>query len=330
MKSALRSIKNEIKKYDEGQRMVRGITANTEDVPTIAQLSELTNYCRNDMVSGPTYDVLWQRLTDYQTLRHVEKALLVIEHLINYGTKKFIRVCLARKSEFQKLTKYVYKIDGSDIGQNVRTRAKECHRLLQDERIINKTGASSAYDDYNSNYYNHSSAQAPAKPDTPAASYDDYFSTVDKLDAENMKQRQRDKDEKAKQEKEIKEAQMREEEEEREREEKRKKKKSKKKSKKKTKKTKKKSKKKQEHFVSSDEDNTVDPFSNTNGFENDNNGGFDNSDPFFNDGTGADPDPFSDTTGNGNNTMKAPPKTNMNKLKSVSNDHDGGNGNNTM
>eukprot|EP01083_Nonionella_stella_P244583 851093_1 len=130
MKSALRSIKNEIKKYDEGQRLVRELTSNTDEIPTQQELTELTAYCRNDMISTPTYDTLWQRLTDYQVLRHVEKALLVIEHLIINGNKKFIRLCLARKSQFQKLSKYVYKIDGSDIGQNVRTRATDIYKQL--------------------------------------------------------------------------------------------------------------------------------------------------------------------------------------------------------
>ena len=129
--------------------MVRQLTSNTDEIPTQKELHELVNYCRNDMKSTPTYDILWQRLTDYQVLRHVEKSLIVIEHLILHGTKKFIRVCNARKSQFQKLSKYVYKIDGSDIGQNVRRRAKYCFELLQKDEIKNKTASYDSYNSYN-------------------------------------------------------------------------------------------------------------------------------------------------------------------------------------
>eukprot|EP00483_Globobulimina_turgida_P000705 UN00705 len=188
MKSALRSIKNEIKKYDEGQRMVRELTSNADEIPSQQELTDLTNYCRNDMISTPTYDTLWQRLTDYQVLRHVEKALLVIEHLILNGTKKFIRVCLARKSQFQKLSKYVYKIDGSDIGQNVRRRAKYCYELLQKDEIINKTNT---YDPYNEHPYGFNNNQNDVKD---VSTYDDYFQTADKEDADNAAKRRREKE----------------------------------------------------------------------------------------------------------------------------------------
>merc|ERR1712154_732377 len=169
-----------------GQRMVRELTINTDTIPSDEQLRELTTYLRNDMISTPTYDVLWQRLTDYQTLRHVEKSLLVTEHLIINGNKKFIRVCLARKSQFQKLSKYVYKIDGSDIGQNVRRRAKYCFQLLQKDEIINKS-----YNNYNGTDKDNGNDKI--------ASYDDYFQTADKEDHENAMKRQKEKEKEKKQ-----------------------------------------------------------------------------------------------------------------------------------
>ena len=116
--------KADVKRYDEGQRMIRELTSNEDTIPPEEQLEALVRYCRNDMVTNPTYDTLWERLQDFKNLRHVEKSLLVIEHLILYGTKKFIRLCLAKKPLLLKLSKYVYKVDGSDIGQNVRRRAK--------------------------------------------------------------------------------------------------------------------------------------------------------------------------------------------------------------
>jgi len=184
-----------------------------DEIPTLQQLSALTTYLRNDMISTPTYDVLWQRLTDYQTLRHVEKSLLVTEHLIINGNKKFIRVCLARKSQFQKLSKYVYKIDGSDIGQNVRRRAKYCFQLLQKDEIINKS-----YNNYNGTDKDNGNDKI--------ASYDDYFQTADKEDHENAMKRQKEKEDF---EKELNDKRLKEKEKEKKQKEKEKKKKKKKK-----------------------------------------------------------------------------------------------------
>ena len=163
--------KNEVKRYDEGQRMVRELTSNEDSIPTESQLDALTVYCRNDMVTNPTYDVLWERLQDFKNLRHVEKSLLVIEHLILYGTKKFIRLCLDKKPLLLKLSKYVYKVDGSDIGQNVRRRAKYCYDLLQNEDILNKDGIGK---------YRAGSIGPP--PKDAVVSYDDYFRGADEQD----------------------------------------------------------------------------------------------------------------------------------------------------
>merc|ERR1719295_1127609 len=192
MQKAFRSVKNQVKQYDEGQRMVRELTSNTDTIPTQQQLAELVAYCRNDMVSTPTYDVLWKRLTDYQVLRHVEKSLLVIEHLILNGNRKFIRVCAARRAQFEKLSKYVYKIDGSDIGQNVRRRAKYIGELLTEDANRSGNGAYSAY--------NNDSKRASGM----ISSYDDYFATADKQDAANAA-RLRAQQEKERREKEDKE-----------------------------------------------------------------------------------------------------------------------------
>ena len=165
--------------------MVRAITADSDDIPTDQALRELTIYLRNDMISTPTYEVLWERLTDYLRLRHVEKALLVIEHLILHGTKKFIRICNVRKDEFTKLTKYIYKVDGSDIGQNVRRRALVCAELLQREDIQNKTN------NFNDDNYGSSNIQSKEKA---FSSYDDYFAAADRQDDDIKQQQQLSKE----------------------------------------------------------------------------------------------------------------------------------------
>merc|ERR1719273_1913478 len=128
------------------------------------------------MVTNPTYETLWERLQDFKNLRHIEKSLLVIEHLILYGTKKFIRLCLLKKPLLLKLSKYVYKVDGSDIGQNVRRRAKYCHDLLQNEDILNKDGIGK---------YRSGSIGPP--PKDAVLSYDAYFQDADDQDQAQKK-----------------------------------------------------------------------------------------------------------------------------------------------
>merc|ERR1711978_256289 len=86
-----------------------------------------------------------------------------------------------KKALLLKLSEYVYKVDGSDIGQNVRRRAKYCHDLLQNEDILSKDGIGKY----------RSGSDAPTKADV--TSYDGYFRGADEQDLAQKKKHGLDK-----------------------------------------------------------------------------------------------------------------------------------------
>jgi len=143
-KKTIRSIKNKAHNFDEGQILLRELTSDTQLLPKKTLLIKLSKYLNKyeSTMDIPTFEILWKRLTDYQTLRHVEKTLLVIEYLINkqqneYYSVSFEKYLKKRKHEFVKLQNYHYKIDGSDIGQNVRQRANNIYQILFVDENIN-------------------------------------------------------------------------------------------------------------------------------------------------------------------------------------------------
>merc|ERR1712083_111757 len=81
----------------------------------------------NVRILSASFEILWGRLTDFQRLRHVEKSLLVIEHLLNQDaasySASFETFCRERKRDISKLKEYRFIIDETEIGQNVRMRA---------------------------------------------------------------------------------------------------------------------------------------------------------------------------------------------------------------
>eukprot|EP01083_Nonionella_stella_P253042 871130_1 len=103
MKAKIRKIKNSVHKYDEGQRLVRELTSDVQTLPKKKQLTELVHYLLKyeSLTDIKTFQILWKRLTDYQTLRHVEKSLLVIEHILKqkhpFYSKAFEQYCTDRK-----------------------------------------------------------------------------------------------------------------------------------------------------------------------------------------------------------------------------------------
>ena len=148
MKNTRRALKNAVYKYDEGQCLIRELTCNTDVLPKTSELDKLVTYISqhdtdhpsNEHILSASFNILWGRLTDYKLLRHVEKSLLVIQHLLNQGvvSVSFERFCKERKRDIVRLKGYHYKIDGTEIGQNVRERASSIYTTLWNEVATNK------------------------------------------------------------------------------------------------------------------------------------------------------------------------------------------------
>eukprot|EP00484_Ammonia_sp_Unknown_P027904 CAMPEP_0197047128 /NCGR_PEP_ID=MMETSP1384-20130603/22676_1 /TAXON_ID=29189 /ORGANISM="Ammonia sp." /LENGTH=284 /DNA_ID=CAMNT_0042479001 /DNA_START=22 /DNA_END=876 /DNA_ORIENTATION=- len=152
-KRKLRSIKNSVHKYDCGQILVRELTSDTNVLPKKSQMKELAAYLSKyeGTVDTPTFHILWKRLTDYHTLRHVEKSLLVIQFLLDQKpplySVAFEEFCKQQKTQFVKLSNYYYKVDGSDIGQNVRIRARDVYSKLFHEQLDQQSLGFSVFED---------------------------------------------------------------------------------------------------------------------------------------------------------------------------------------
>eukprot|EP01083_Nonionella_stella_P040798 110596_1 len=136
LKRKIRSMKNSMRRHDQGQILISELTSNTNTLPQPSVLHELVQYLiQNERTADKaTFKLLWKRLTDYRSLRHVEKSLLVIEHLLSQKRPlysiSFEMYCTDHKPELIKLQKYKFRVGRSEIGRNVRERARNIYQIL--------------------------------------------------------------------------------------------------------------------------------------------------------------------------------------------------------
>lgn len=143
IKGVIRSIKNEINNYDEGERLVREVTSNERTPPSRQMLIQLQLMLGDRYQFETIVKMLFKRLKDYNNIRHVEKSLICIEFLLKNADRKFVRYCQMDKKSIQKLTRYRYILGNNngvpvDYGGNVRKRAKRIVDLLQNEDKLNE------------------------------------------------------------------------------------------------------------------------------------------------------------------------------------------------
>jgi len=142
MKSALRAFKNEWNEYCEGERIVRELTSNDDDKPSVDQLQRLVYLIGAEPQNyQTTYMMIMKRVTDYRYLRHMEKGLICVEYLLKYGDYRFARSCKVHVKHFTNLKKYEYRLEGLDMGGNVRKRAARIVQLLQSEEELEEARA---------------------------------------------------------------------------------------------------------------------------------------------------------------------------------------------
>jgi len=146
MKSVIRSIKNEINNYDEGERLVREITSNERAPPSREMLTQLQLMLGDRNQFETIVKMLFKRLRDYNSIRHVEKSLICIEFLLKNADRKFVRYCQMDKKSIQKLTRYRYILGNNngvpvDYGGGVRKRAKRIVDLLETEEKLKEERA---------------------------------------------------------------------------------------------------------------------------------------------------------------------------------------------
>jgi len=141
IKGVIRSLKNEINNYDEGERLVRELTSNERTPPATEMLIKLKLMLNDSFQFRTVVRMLFKRLSDYNNIRHVEKSLICIEYLIKNADSKFVRYCQRAKGSISKLQRYRYMLGNHngvqvDYGSNVRKRAKRIVALLETEEKL--------------------------------------------------------------------------------------------------------------------------------------------------------------------------------------------------
>ncbi|KAL2395233.1 Epsin-2 [Exophiala dermatitidis] len=136
MSKVVRSVKNVTKGYSSVQIKVRNATSNDPWGPTgtdMAEIAALTFNNPSDFYE--IMDMLDKRLNDKgKNWRHVLKSLKVLDYCLHEGSE--LVVTWARKNIYiiKTLREFQYvDEDGRDVGQNVRTTAKELTSLILDE-----------------------------------------------------------------------------------------------------------------------------------------------------------------------------------------------------
>ncbi|KAK5030464.1 hypothetical protein LTS07_005248 [Exophiala sideris] len=139
MSKVVRSVKNVTKGYSSVQVKVRNATSNDPWGPTgtdMAEIAALTFNNPSDFYE--IMDMLDKRLNDKgKNWRHVLKSLKVLDYCLHEGSE--LVVTWARKNIYiiKTLREFQYiDEDGRDVGQNVRTSAKELTSLILDEERL--------------------------------------------------------------------------------------------------------------------------------------------------------------------------------------------------
>lgn len=83
------------------------------------------------------FAMLWKRLTDIEHVMHVQKALMLLEYLLRYGSERIIQDARRRSRDVANLQKYKhYDEHNQDDAKEARAKAKTVHDLLTDEQHL--------------------------------------------------------------------------------------------------------------------------------------------------------------------------------------------------
>ena len=107
------------KKLTPGELLAKHATSGKKKFagePTKETLGKLSDHCKTADNARIVFEYLLSRLSDKESLQHVEKTLVVIEYLILHAHINFPRLCAGQAKLFSKYSTYFYRVDGSDMG----------------------------------------------------------------------------------------------------------------------------------------------------------------------------------------------------------------------
>ncbi|KAJ9070790.1 hypothetical protein DSO57_1003653 [Entomophthora muscae] len=158
-KGTIRTLKNYTKGFTELQIKARSATSNDPTGPSGALLSELARASFSHYRFVELMDIIDKRLNDSgKNWRHVFKALIVMEYLLQNGSEEVVAHCRNNLYIIKTLREFQFVDEHSkDQGANVRHKAKDVTQLLTNEQKLKEARAH--LQDMNSfgNYGNDSS-----------------------------------------------------------------------------------------------------------------------------------------------------------------------------
>jgi len=133
MKTAIRRAKDTVYRYNDAQIRIREATSSEDCSVSHSLLVAITEDCEKYSEAYTSmFDMLWKRVNDFEIIKHVEKSLIVVEHLLLFGDKQFHADM--QKPEYYEticqLKRYQFILDDVEIGQKVRDLAENCSKLL--------------------------------------------------------------------------------------------------------------------------------------------------------------------------------------------------------
>lgn len=138
LRSAMRSLKNSVLQYDDVEILIREATSNDPWGASSSLMQEVANATFSYDKYPKIFNMLWKRVTDYAQIRHVHKALHLIEYLLKNGNERFIVDVKERVDDIARLRSYKYIEDERDIAGDVRQKAASLYNLIVDDNRLAK------------------------------------------------------------------------------------------------------------------------------------------------------------------------------------------------
>jgi len=142
MKTAIRRAKDTVYRYNDAQIRIREATSSEDCSVSHSLLAAITEDSASYSEAYTSmFEMLWKRINDFEILKHVEKGLIVAEHLLLFGDKQF-HADLQKPEYYEaicKLRRYQFILDDLEIGQKVRDLAVNCSKMLdKDDKFWRK------------------------------------------------------------------------------------------------------------------------------------------------------------------------------------------------
>jgi len=134
----MRKAKNSWNSYSDIEIMVREATSNDPWGPSSSLMARICRESDAPADYNQMFSTLWKRVSDYQHMKHVSKALTLIEYLMRHSHEHFVSDIILRSDTIRRLKHYKFYDDGVDMGSEVRAKAAAIMAMIEDPDLLIK------------------------------------------------------------------------------------------------------------------------------------------------------------------------------------------------